>query len=80
MSSPTKPYPCEGVVRRGGEATGPIRLPMDDRRSFVDAFNRRYQAIGMAIVPLVDLGEDDVAQIRTARPPGAGDDAADRDR
>jgi hypothetical protein len=59
MSSPTKPYPCEGVVRRGGEATGPIRLPM---------------------VPLVDLGEDDVAQIRTARPPGAGDDAADRDR
>jgi hypothetical protein len=53
---------------------------MDDRRSFVDAFNRRYQAIGMAIVPLVDLGEDDVAQIRTARPPGDGDDAADRDR
>jgi hypothetical protein len=53
---------------------------MDDRRSFVDAFNRRYQAIGMAIVPLVDLGEDDVAQIRTARPHGDGDDAADRDR
>lgn len=49
MSSPTKPQPCEAILRKNGQPTGPVRLPMVDREFFIDAFNRRYHGTGMTI-------------------------------
>jgi len=49
MSSPTKPQPCEAILRKHGQPTGPVRLPMVDRDFFIDAFNRQYHGTGMTL-------------------------------
>lgn len=49
MSSPSKPPPCEAVICRSGEITGPIRLPESDSQRFIEAFNRLYRSAGLTI-------------------------------
>lgn len=78
MSSPTKPFPCEGVLFRGGQPTGPVRLPLADRQRFIEAFNRTYQSQGMSITAVLRPASD--SETGSLRSPGAGDVAADRDR
>ena len=81
MSSPTRPFPCDGVVFRGGQPTGPVRLPAADRQRFIDAFNRTYQSQGMSITTVPCPASDiEVGEIHCLRSPGAGDVAVDRDR
>jgi hypothetical protein len=49
MSSITTPQAYEAVVQRHGLPTGPVRLPMLDRQSFIEAFNRQYHSAGLSI-------------------------------
>jgi hypothetical protein len=81
MSSPTKPFPCEGVVFRGGQPTGPVRLPLADRQRFIETFNRTYQSQGMSITALrCPASDSEIGETPGLCSPGAGDVAADRDR
>lgn len=81
MSSPTKPFPCEGVVFSGGQPTGPVRLPLADRQRFIEAFNRTYRSQGMSITAvLCPTGDSQVGEHPSPRSSGAADVAADRDR
>lgn len=81
MSSPTKPFPCEGVVFRGGQPTGSVRLPLADRQRFIEAFNRTYQSQGMSITAvLCPTSDGEVGANPSPRSLGAADVAADRDR
>lgn len=81
MSSPTRPFPCDGVVFRGGLPTGPVRLPEADRQRFIEAFNRTYQSQGMSITAVpCPAGEPEAGEIHSLRSGGVGDVAVDRDR
>lgn len=53
MSSITTAQAYEAVVSRNGLPTGPVRLPLIDRQSFIDAFNRRYHSAGLSIDRIV---------------------------
>jgi hypothetical protein len=53
MSSITTAQAYEAVVSRNGLPTGPVRLPLIDRQSFIDAFNGRYRSAGLSIDRIV---------------------------
>lgn len=74
MSSPSQPQVCEGVVRCGGEVTGPVRLPAEDRQRFIDAFNHLYRTAGLSIA-ITQPPQKPVSSV-----PEPSDEPADRDR
>ena len=59
MSSSNRgPTHCEAAVHRDEKPVGPIRLPMKEKASFVEEFNRVYQGTGITIY----RGTDEVAE------------------
>jgi len=54
-SSPPPPY--EGVVRREGQAIGPIRLPLVEPERFIKEFNDRYRRESMSVVAVITVCE-----------------------
>lgn len=81
MSSPTRPFPCDGVVFHGGQPTGPVRLPEADRQRFIEAFNRTYRSQGMSITSVPGAsGDPEAGEILSLPSQGVGDVPVDRDR
>lgn len=73
MSSPSQPQAAEGVVRRGGEVTGPVRLPAEDRQRFIDTFNHLYRTTGLSVAATP-------SPLEPAPATEPNDEPADRDR
>jgi len=48
-SSNRQAEPCDGVVYRGDQPIGPLRLPSKNAASFIERFNRLYGAAGIAL-------------------------------
>ncbi len=57
-SSNRGPGVCDAIVAMEGCQVGVIRLPRNRAADFVDQFNRTYQGLGLALLPLPPSAKD----------------------
>ena len=43
------PPTYNAVVQRNDQGIGPIRLPIEQQRQFIDEFNERYRGLGISV-------------------------------
>jgi hypothetical protein len=59
MSSNRAVPPCDAYLERNDHPAGPLRLPQQNKNSFIAEFNRKYDSVGLLLQPIKKPETDD---------------------